>query len=86
MGCWDLNVLQEVLNTSLCQGDMSPSPQARRHGLLDIIHDVIMSDRRETIRYNANELGHLQGTVLDMAIYNALQMPKVLDCWVPKLF
>ena len=41
---------------SLCQGDMSPSPQVRRHGLLDIIHDVIMSDRRETIRYNANEL------------------------------
>ena len=78
-------MLQEVLNTSLCQGDMSPSPQARRHGLLDIIHDVIMSDRRETIRYNANELA-ISRDRFDMAIHNALQMPKVLDCWVPKLF
>ena len=66
-------------------GDMSPSPQVRRHGLLDIIHDVIMSDRRETIRYNANELA-ISRDPFDVVIHNALQTPKVLDCWVPKLF
>ena len=64
---------------------MSPSPQVRRHGLLDIIHDVIMSDRRETTRYNANELA-ISRDRFDVAIHNALQMPKVLDCWVSKLF
>ena len=76
-------MLYEVLNTSLCQGDMPPSPQVRRHELLDIIHDVIMSDRRETMRYNANAISRDR---FDVAIHNALQMPKVLDCWVPKLF
>ena len=64
---------------------MSPSPQVRRHGLLDIIHDVIMSDRRETIRYNANELA-ISRDPFDVVIHNAPQTPKVLDCWVPKLF
>ena len=49
------------------------------------MHDVIMSDRRETMRYNANELAISRGR-FDVAIHNALQMPKVLDCWVPKLF
>ena len=63
---------------------MSPSPQVRRNGLLDIIH-VIMSDRRETMRYNANELAISRGR-FDVAIHNAFQMPKVLHCWVPKLF
>ena len=58
---------------------MSPSPQVRRYGLLDIIHDVIMSDRREIIRYNANELAISRDRV-DVAIHNALQMAKVLDC------
>ena len=70
---------------SLCQGDMSPSPQVRRHGLLDITHDVIMSDRRETICYNANELA-ISRDCFDVVIHNALQMPEVLDCWVPKPF
>ena len=64
---------------------MSPSPQVRRHELLDIIHDVIMSDRRETMRYNANQLA-ISKDRFDVAIHKALQMPKVLDCWVPKLF
>ena len=59
--------------------------KVRGHGLLDIIHDVIMSDRRKTIRYNANELATSRDRV-DVAIHNALQMPKVLDCWIPKLF
>ena len=44
-----------------------------------------MSDRRETMRYNANELA-ISGDHFDIAIHNALEMPKVLDCWVPKLF
>ena len=64
---------------------MSPSPQVRRHELLDIVHDVIMPDRREAMRYNANELV-ISRDRFDVAIHNALQMPKVLDCWVPKLF
>ena len=51
----------------------------------DIFHDVIMSGRRKTICYNANELVISRDRV-DVAIHNALQMPKVLDCWVPKLF
>ena len=37
------------------------------------------------MRYNANELAISRGR-FDVAIHNALQMPKVLDCWVPKLF
>ena len=44
-----------------------------------------MSDRRETIRYNANELA-ISRDPFDVVIHNALQTPKVLDCWVPKLF
>ena len=44
-----------------------------------------MSDRRETMRYNANELA-ISRDRFDVAIHKALQMPKVLDCWVPKLF
>ena len=44
-----------------------------------------MSDRRETIRYNANELA-ISRDCFDVVIHNALQMPEVLDCWVPKLF
>ena len=64
---------------------MSPSPQVRRHELLDIINDVIMSDRRETMRYNANELA-ISRNRFDVAIHNALQMSKVLDCWSRNFF
>ena len=44
-----------------------------------------MSDRRETMRYSANELA-ISRDRFDVTIHKALQMPKVLDCWVPKLF
>ena len=44
-----------------------------------------MSGRRKTTRYNANELAISRDRV-DVVIHNALQIPKVLYCWVPKLF
>ena len=44
-----------------------------------------MSDRRETMRYNANELA-ISRDRFDVAIHKVFQMPKVFDCWVPKLF
>ena len=56
----------------------------RTQGTIDLVHDLVMSDRRMTIRHIAAELGISRDTVHQI-ITEDLEMRKVSARWVPKL-